>query len=136
MLKRGRLLLRLGISLLRFFPCGKKQTELLDVFTNSGKGIEQIEMRLAVKQAMRFKLPVNVDQRFADLLQHADLHRLVINEGAAAPIAPDRAPQNERFLAIRLKSQRFQRGKRRMGLWQAESERNTGLISPLAQQTR
>ena len=58
-------------------------------------------MARAVEQAMLLELALNLDQRGAKAAQQSDGHRLIVDEGAAAPVGAEAAAQDQaRLLQI------------------------------------
>ena len=56
-------------------------------FSSAAKGVEQAAMGGGIGQRALVVLAVDLDQRLAELLEDLHAHRLVVDEGAGAPVA-------------------------------------------------
>ncbi len=56
-------------------------------------------MGRGIQQTALVELALDLDQAVADLPQQADTDRLVVDEGAAAPVGAKAAPEHQRILA-------------------------------------
>ena len=69
-------------------------------------GIEQGAVGGGIEQAAGLVLAMDLDQLVAELGQQADADRLVVDEGARAPVGAERAAQDQRRLARRCRARR------------------------------
>src|SRR5258708_14648794 len=58
-------------------------------------GVERLAMGPGIQQSALLELALHLHQQVAELLQQANACRLVVDEGAAAPIGADRAPHHQ-----------------------------------------
>ena len=97
-------------------------------------GVEQLPMRRNIDHGAIVMLAVDLDQRAAERAQHLHAHRLVVDEGARAPIGELDAPQDQPVLRRdAVLAQQRERGMIRLDV---EGGRDLPLRGALAHQGR
>ena len=97
------------------------------------EGVEQAAMRGGVDQCAVVMLAVNLDQHRAQLLHHLHGDRLVVDEGAGAPVGELDAAQDQLILGRNIVG--GQNGAGRMLLRHLEHGDDLALLQPLAHQS-
>jgi len=92
---------RVGMRLLRRSPCRPRGCHRGRLLLKAGKGIERRTVGAHVEQTVLIHLALDLDQRIAQPAQQRDRSRLIVDEGAAAAVDGDRAPQGQQVLAIK-----------------------------------
>ena len=82
----------------RLAPRLPQHLDLGGVLFQAAEGVEQAAMGGGIDQRAVVVLAVDLDQRLAELLHHLHAHRLVVDEGAGAPVAELHAAQDQLVL--------------------------------------
>jgi hypothetical protein len=93
----------------------------------AGEGVEQRPMSARVQQADRLVLAVDLHQDVADLLEHADARRLVVDEGARPAVGAQCTAQHKVLLAVIGQALVFQQVPDRVGRFRSEGGGGHGL---------
>jgi hypothetical protein len=121
---------------LRLTPRLPKPFDLGRVRFQGAKSIEQAAVGGSINQSALVVLAVNLDQRGAELLHHLHAHRLIVDEGARAPVGELHAAQDELVLGRDIVGQivgQEQRA-RRMSALDLEHGSHLALLDPLPHQ--
>ena len=85
-----------GDSFLRMPPVVPQSLDAGRLAFQPAESVEQPAMRRHVHQRAIIVLTVDLHQQRAQVFQHLHAHRLVVDEGAGAPVAKLRAAQDQR----------------------------------------